>query len=84
MRHQEGIAATQKRRGLGLWTATVATMDLARRPRRQIRGPKALWWPTLLVQPFGPVAYLGWGRRRGSAPPPHRGRAGRARRPSEG
>jgi hypothetical protein len=42
---------------------TVAAVDLARRPGRRIRGPKALWWPVILVQPFGPVAYLAWGRR---------------------
>ena len=43
---------------------TVAAADLARRPREQIRGPKALWWPALVVQPFGPFAYLLLGRRR--------------------
>ncbi|HWS35820.1 MAG TPA: PLDc N-terminal domain-containing protein [Actinoplanes sp.] len=41
----------------------VAAVDLARRPAGQIRGPKAAWWPTLFVQPLGPVLYLGWGRR---------------------
>jgi hypothetical protein len=41
----------------------VAAVDLARRPRREIRGPKAAWWLGILVQPLGPVAYLGWGRR---------------------
>lgn len=42
----------------------VAVADLARRPRDQIRGPKALWWPALSVQPFGPLAYLLVGRKR--------------------
>ncbi|GAA0808264.1 PLD nuclease N-terminal domain-containing protein [Spirilliplanes yamanashiensis] len=42
----------------------VAAVDLARRPQRQIRGPKAAWWPVLFIQPVGPVAYLGWGRHR--------------------
>ena len=42
----------------------VAAIDLARRTQRQVRGPKAAWWPVLFVQPIGPVAYLGWGRRR--------------------
>jgi Phospholipase_D-nuclease N-terminal len=42
---------------------TMAAVDLARRPRVQIRGPKALWWPAILIQPFGSVAYLAWGRR---------------------
>ena len=43
---------------------TAAVVDLARRPRDQVRGPKALWWPALTVQPFGPFAYLALGRRR--------------------
>ncbi|MCA2218995.1 PLDc N-terminal domain-containing protein [Jidongwangia harbinensis] len=44
-------------------TATTA-MDLAGRPRCRVRGPKALWWLGIFVQPFGPVAYLVWGRIR--------------------
>jgi hypothetical protein len=47
-------------------TATAA-VDLLRRPADQIRGPKTLRWLGILVQPFGPVAYLAWARRR-SAP----------------
>jgi hypothetical protein len=43
---------------------TAAAIDLSRRPAGQIRGPKALWWPLLLVQPVGPVAYLSWARHR--------------------
>jgi hypothetical protein len=43
---------------------TVAVVDLARRPDRQIHGPKALWWPLILIQPVGPVAYLTWARHR--------------------
>jgi hypothetical protein len=39
-------------------------IDLARRPGRQIHGPKALWWPLVLIQPVGPVAYLTWARHR--------------------
>ena len=42
----------------------VAARDLARRPADKIRGPRIAWWPALLVQPVGPVAYLWWGRRR--------------------
>ena len=42
---------------------TVAAIDLARRPRHLVRGPKAAWWPAIFVQPVGPVAYLAWGRR---------------------
>jgi hypothetical protein len=41
-----------------------AAVDLARRPRPQVRGPKALWFMTFAVQPFGPIAYLALGRRR--------------------
>jgi hypothetical protein len=41
-----------------------AAVDLARRPADRIRGPKALWWLGILVQPVGPIAYLKWARRR--------------------
>lgn len=41
----------------------VALRDLARRPASQVRGPKALWVLTFVVQPFGPLAYLAGGRR---------------------
>jgi Phospholipase_D-nuclease N-terminal len=41
-----------------------ALVDLARRPKRRVRGPKLLWVLGLVVQPFGPLAYLRWGRRR--------------------
>ncbi len=43
-------------------TATAA-VDLHRRPRHLLRGPKAPWWPAIFVQPVGPVAYLALGRR---------------------
>jgi hypothetical protein len=43
-------------------TAT-ALVDLVRRPRAQVRGPKALWLMGLVVQPVGPLAYLAMGRR---------------------
>jgi Phospholipase_D-nuclease N-terminal len=43
-------------------TATAA-VDLYRRPSHQVRGPKPLWWLGIFVQPIGPMAYLGWGRR---------------------
>ena len=42
---------------------TLALRDLIRRPARDVRGPKLLWLLGLFVQPFGPVAYLGLGRR---------------------
>jgi hypothetical protein len=43
---------------------TRAAVDLVRRDKSAVRGPKLLWWPVLTVQPFGPVAYLRWGRKR--------------------
>jgi Phospholipase_D-nuclease N-terminal len=42
---------------------TLALADLARRPRVQVRGPKALWVLGCIVQPVGPIAYLAFGRR---------------------
>ena len=44
------------------FTAT-ALVDLARRPARQICGPKPLWLLGCFVQPVGPLAYLVLGRR---------------------
>ena len=44
-------------------TTTVAMVDLARRPRARVRGPKLAWVAAAVVQPFGPVAYLLFGRR---------------------
>lgn len=38
--------------------------DLKQRPAAMVRGPKLMWAPALSVQPFGPVAYLLWGRKR--------------------
>lgn len=43
-------------------TATVLR-DLARRPGEEVRGPKLLWVLSCVVQPFGPLAYLAFGRR---------------------
>ena len=41
----------------------VAAVDLARRPRETVRGPKAVWALALAIQPGGPIAYLVAGRR---------------------
>lgn len=49
---------------LELIVTSLAVRDLARRPASQVRGPKVLWALTFVVQPFGPLAYLGLGRRR--------------------
>jgi phospholipase D-like protein len=43
---------------------TVALRDLARRPASEVRGRKGLWALSLVVQPFGPIAYLLRGRHR--------------------
>ena len=42
---------------------TAAVVDLARRPRAQVRGPKLFWVVGFVVQPFGPLAYWAFGRR---------------------
>jgi hypothetical protein len=44
-------------------TTVAALTDLARRPAAQVRGPKALWALSFVVQPFGPIAYGALGRR---------------------
>jgi len=43
---------------------TAAIVDLVRRPRVNVRGPKTLWFLGFAVQPFGPLTYLALGRRR--------------------
>ena len=43
---------------------TKALIDLVRRPAWEVRGPKTLWALGFAVQPFGPIAYLTFGRRR--------------------
>ena len=42
---------------------TVALVDLACRPSRQVRGTKLRWVLLCFVQPVGPIAYLTLGRR---------------------
>ena len=41
----------------------VAVRDLARRPSSKVRGPKALFLASFVVQPVGPLASLVAGRR---------------------
>jgi hypothetical protein len=81
LRHRAESAAGRRRRWSDLSTrdragmitlsaaelvlTVTAAVDLYRRPRTGIRGPKALWWPAIFVQPVGPIAYLALGRRRG-------------------
>ena len=45
--------------------ATLSWLDLARRPRARVNGPKPLWAGVIAVNFVGPLAYLRWGRRRG-------------------
>lgn len=61
---------SERQRGVVVALATVETVltvmalvDLVKRPAGQVRGPKAAWALACFVQPVGPVAYLGWGRR---------------------
>ena len=46
-----------------LVTTGAALLDLARRPAREVRGPKWAWVLACFVQPVGPIAYLAAGRR---------------------
>jgi hypothetical protein len=39
-----------------------ALRDLRRRPAESVRGPKAAWVASFVVQPFGPLAYVMFGR----------------------
>jgi hypothetical protein len=41
-----------------------ALRDLRRRPAASVRGPKAAWVVSFVVQPFGPLAYVLFGRAR--------------------
>jgi hypothetical protein len=43
---------------------TIALRDLARRRPDAVRGWKPLWALTFVVQPFGPILYLLFGRRK--------------------
>ena len=46
---------------------TTALVDLSRRSRGQVRGPKLVWVLGCIVQPFGPIVYLALGRRRAAS-----------------
>ena len=50
-----------------LLLTVVALRDLSTRDRAAVRGPKWIWSLVCLVQPVGPIAYLAFGRRGGSA-----------------
>ena len=49
--------------------AGAAWADLARRPARQVRGPKWRWGLVILENFVGPLAYFRWGRLTPSDPP---------------
>jgi hypothetical protein len=42
----------------------VALRDIARRPDSEVRGSKVAWLSSFVVQPFGPLGYFVFGRRR--------------------
>jgi phospholipase D-like protein len=44
-------------------TTIAALRDLAKRPADQVRGPKAVWVLSFVVQPLGPLAYFAVARR---------------------
>jgi hypothetical protein len=46
-----------------LVVTAIAARDLYRRHSSQVRGPKALWFGALAVQPLGPIGYLLFGRK---------------------
>ena len=43
---------------------TIAARDLHGRTDAQVNGPRWLWRIAFFVQPFGPVGYLIFGRKR--------------------
>jgi hypothetical protein len=70
MQRWSDLTRTQQRLIIALTAVEIALtatalVDLARRPARQVRGPKQLWLLGCFVQPVGPVAYLTLGRRPG-------------------
>jgi Phospholipase_D-nuclease N-terminal len=68
MQRWSDLTRTQQRLIIALTAVEIALtatalVDLARRPARQVRGPKQLWLLGCFVQPVGPLAYLALGRR---------------------
>lgn len=45
-----------------------ALIDIRRRPREQIRGPKGIWAGLAFVNFIGPAAYFVFGRKRHAQP----------------
>jgi hypothetical protein len=48
--------------------AATAWVDLARRPRELVRGPKAAWALGIAVNFVGPISYFAFGRIRATEP----------------
>ena len=44
--------------------AATAWVDLARRPRNQVNGPKGAWAAALAVNFVGPISYFAFGRKK--------------------
>ena len=65
-----GDLSKPQQRGVGLLgliqfgLLVFALQDWFRRPDKQIRGRKKLWFPVLFVNFIGPIAYLAVGRER--------------------
>lgn len=62
------LTSTQKRAvyvagALEAIITAAALRDLAKRPAKEVRGPKVAWVLASFVQPVGPLAYFAVGRR---------------------
>ena len=44
--------------------STYCALDLRKRAKKEVRGPKWVWAPLLGLQPIGPIAYLVFGRKK--------------------
>ena len=59
MQRKAVVVGAAAEMALTIWAAR----DLRGRSAGSVRGPKALWFASFGVQPFGPLAYLVVGRR---------------------
>ena len=50
--------------GVEIFATSMALLDLAKRPRELVRGPKFAWALACAIQPVGPFTYLALGRRK--------------------
>jgi len=63
-----GLTPAQRAAFVGLASleiilTTRTWVDLAKRPKNEIRGPKAVWLLVSFIQPIGPITYLSVGRK---------------------